>query len=697
MGRSAVGVHRLPAPAPDAERRVYTGPVNTPPVRVFAARVVATWTVLLSVALVATACSGDFQLVNVGVDDPHDVTAEPEVPRDDGAVAPSACNPLAWAWECLLPYPSNAFTQADPSSLTGLRVVIGSEAQSVIGGSVRFDPLGLYPADGFPVGSAILAVFPSGVDPAVLTRHFDAPERSLDPSRTTTLILRASDGAPVLHFAELDVNSDDLSRQALVLRPMHALVPATRYIVAMRGLSTRSGSPTLAPSSFIALRDDTPSDDPRIEASRARYEGDIFPALAAAGWPRSELQLAWDFTVGSESTDRADAMAVAERYLSDNGPPTVEVLAVDDAPSAHIAVQVRARFTMVNVLEATSDAWGALLYRDTDGKVAAQGTRPVDFLVAVPTSVASRPAGSAPAPILIVGHEFFGGANEMTQDALGGTLEALGAVGVATDWIGMNAEAVPQILADIQNLSTDGLRFTDLVHQALVNVRGLRAVVTGPLTDLTALQRDGASIYDPAALSFYGVGQGHILGAAYLGLDPGMPRGILVGGSGGFATIFSRARNFSVFIGVLRGQVASDLELQKLLQMSLFGLERIDSLRAPTWSMSVLMQHAIGDSESPTLAVRAQARSVGASLLAPAVQPVFGLPEITGPVEAPAAILAEYDFGVDPLPGVEMTLPTADNGVHDQLQHHPAAIEQLLEFIETGTVTHTCDGPCDPD
>ena len=84
------------------------------------------------------------------------------------------------------------------SKSTGLKVNIPLAALPVIGGDVIANPLGLYPADGFPSGSNIIAVFPAGIDPAVLTRHYDTPEKSLDPTQTTTLILRASDNAIVM-------------------------------------------------------------------------------------------------------------------------------------------------------------------------------------------------------------------------------------------------------------------------------------------------------------------------------------------------------------------------------------------------------------------------------------------------------------------------------------------------------------------
>ena len=76
---------------------------------------------------------------------------------------------------------------------------------------------------------------------------------------------------------------------------------------------------------------------------------------------------------------------------------------------------------------------------------------------------------------------------------------------------------------------------------------------------------------------------------------------------------------------------------------------------------------------------------------------IYGLDEVTGPVASPGLVLAEYDFGIDPPPGIEMELPNVDNGVHLQLMHHPPALDQIRQFIETGSIHNACDGPCDPD
>jgi len=56
----------------------------------------------------------------------------------------------------------------------------------------------------------------------------------------------------------------------------------------------------VASDAFAALRDGTDSDDYDVERRRDLYEQVIFPTLEEDGLARDELQLAWDFVVGSK-------------------------------------------------------------------------------------------------------------------------------------------------------------------------------------------------------------------------------------------------------------------------------------------------------------------------------------------------------------------------------------------------------------
>ena len=74
---------------------------------------------------------------------------------------------------------------------------------------------------------------------------------------------------------------------------------------------------TITPSeAFLALRDGESTNDPDVESRRARFDADVFPALAAAGAPRDELQLAWDFHTGPDVRALRQVPAARRRWAN---------------------------------------------------------------------------------------------------------------------------------------------------------------------------------------------------------------------------------------------------------------------------------------------------------------------------------------------------------------------------------------------
>src|SRR5690606_23328707 len=157
------------------------------------------------------------------------------------------------------------------------------------------DPTDWNTLDGFSPGPMIVTLFPDTgfpVDPLAsgIAFHTDfAP--SLEPSHPTVL-LRADDGERVLHFGEMDTQTNDVAKKALILRPGERLDNATRYLVAIRGLVDTMGNPIEPRLAFRALRDGIPDDEvalacgaecaAAIAARRPVFE-DVFARLEAAG------------------------------------------------------------------------------------------------------------------------------------------------------------------------------------------------------------------------------------------------------------------------------------------------------------------------------------------------------------------------------------------------------------------------------
>src|SRR5205823_6624521 len=121
--------------------------------------------------------------------------------------------------------------------------------------------------------------------------------RSLD-STAPVVLVNASTLAHHLMFVELDANATTTANRSLIIHPAVNLDEATRYIVALRNMKDSSGTVLTPNADFLAYRDNIPTGDPVKEGRRAHME-DIFTTLASAGVARSDLYLAWDFTVAS--------------------------------------------------------------------------------------------------------------------------------------------------------------------------------------------------------------------------------------------------------------------------------------------------------------------------------------------------------------------------------------------------------------
>jgi hypothetical protein len=106
-----------------------------------------------------------------------------------------------------------------------------------------------------------------------------------------------------------------------------------------------------------------------------------------------------------------------------------------------------------------------------------------------------------------------------------------------------------------------------------------------------------------------------------------------------------------------------------------------------------LLQVAIGDAQVTTLGGQLLARSYGASLVAPASRPVFGLEEKNAPFEGSALVEWRYtDVSDEPLESVPASI---SGNTHNCPRNEPLAIDQVAIFLKTGRVEQTCDGVCE--
>jgi hypothetical protein len=627
-----------------------------------------------------------------------------EAPLD----VPDGCQPLEGELSCTLPYPSDFFFQNGVVALSGAakpRTPKGLDADVVT-------PLA---PDGFSREPTIVGVLPDTVVSDGLPSVVDGAELSLDPAQSPTLLLDAETGELVPHYVDLDPHPDDDARVAIAIRPFVQLAPGRRYVVALRGVKNASGSRAAPAEGFRRLRDRDLSLDPSLAALAARFDGDVFAPLAAAGVSRGDLQLAWDFTTASQAwseRDMLDLRALVQAWLDQNPAPAVAVTDVEPDPDEYYRIITG---TITAPLYLDQAATGGVLHRGADGKVAQNGTTDVPFQIVVPRTVIGR-WGAARG--VAFGHGFFGSTAEMLGHEARVLLSTLGVVGFGIDWWGMSKDDLGTVVGLLSNAPSSTGQFVERVYQAMANwmvtTRAMRTsfalepALHRPLVgDGVIVRPDGTTnaggiLYDPSHVYYFGASMGHILGSVMSALDPDVERAVLEVGGASWEQMMPRAGPFAALNLLIKSSLSDELATQAFESMLATALDRIDPATYAPYLVGaslpgnpdrqVLLQAGIGDAGVPNCATFFQARLLGLSMVQPSPETVYGIP--LADASGLSSALTLWDFGISPDVYREPS-PPADNPVHNGLRNVPTAMAQMDAFLQTnGPVIDPCAGPC---
>lgn len=652
------------------------------------------------------------------------------------------CNPILHGVECGLPYPSDFFLVDDDALPSKKRVQIDAPAKLVALTGFSADVNDFMPEDGFSRQPSIVWTFGVRVNPD------SVPNIAADPALTTQkgfpiALIDTSDGSRVPFFVDVDARANDDAREGLVVRPLVRLKELTRYVVAVSGVEGRDGDVPV-PEAFARLRGAAlaTGPDPVLRPLLARYEREIFPFIKDAGIARDALQLAWDFTTGSDDHVTHDMFRARELTLAalERDAPVVAVDSFFDGDEAMDRVfdrrpEISWRFIKLRVTGprvVDSDDAGAVYFRDAAGDVALNGTTTFDVSVVVPRSVRD---GVAPGPVLLYGHGFFGDQGEIEGDATRNLGERSGRVMFALDWQGMSGEDIGTVTASVGDNVAESLRFGERVPQAMMNWLTLTAAIEqGVLNDLTftaggvtskpfrrPLSGPGVSgrgkdsnagdvIFDDTDVGFMGISQGHILGGVMVALNPAVRRGVFEVGGAGFTHMMFRANPFERFLFLLDLTVPDPLDQQKIAAQFQRAFDRFDPASYAPYILDdevpfgppntprgrrVMLQMGLGDSSVPNLGTTLHARYLGVPYVkATTVDAPFGLDVVAAPHDGSGFVA--YDFGVDKDEVLVADFPE-ENGVHEGVRRTEPALRQIDAFFHSGVVVAGCDdGPCGP-
>lgn len=612
------------------------------------------------------------------------------------------CNPISGAADCLFPFPSDVFLVDGEVQVSDAAIPVGN------GGAIDYASV-TGTMDGYSTYTPIFVYFPEVLSTEALTFHTDDVNTTLSPE-STTIILNADDGTPVLHFAELDARVSAEVARTVQIRLLEPLEPATRYIVAMQGLETTEGTPVAPLEGFDALRSGNVVGE--LSDLSAHMQTNVLAPLETFGVDSDELQVAWDFTTRSNESARGDVLSMIDQtraWLESNDPTISNVvvregddLNEEEAPDLRRVIEA----TMNVPLFLTSDEPGASLTRDAQGLPVAESVAEVPILILIPQSV----AGDDEAPVIQFGHGFFGDTEEMTSSFFDEFLDGYGHIGIGLNWWGLSSDDLGAVAGAITSSPADTFLIVERLKQSFVNHYVLSYVVqNGLATEAFMLddEADDAPFTDGSTLSFYGISLGHILGSTAVSVSDQLTRAVFSVGGGPLSFAMSRSAPFSALLGLLSSQLSAPVDIQKFIALSSLQLEAVDpmsytdllrenTLFDPPVEREILAQVGVGDSFVPLLASTMWTTAANISVITPSPVTVPIVTEISAPTMDDGVVF--FDFGLEePLPGTFSVIPPSDATIHSGVRESTAGQEQVDVFVRTGEITQTCDGVCDPE
>lgn len=597
---------------------------------------------------------------------------------------PGGGNPLNPA-EALYPWPSDFALRPSSETETGRELWV---EPALLPEGVPVETFAGH--DGFTRAPAILTLLPGGVEPA------DLPDLAGSMAADSPVLLLAGpDWKPVPLLVELDQTMVDPLRQPLILRPQVVLDEQTAHVVVLRtGLRDRAGALHEPSPAYVALRDGTPTDSPELESLRPGFDL-VEEALAAAGVAPDDAVLAWSFHTRSEAQvvtptlHMHDVMATA---------PLGAWTPISDTVDGDLR-EVLGTFEVPDFIGTEQ-----LLELDAAGLPVQKGTRTVEVLVTIPTTV------TEPRPVVAFGHGFFSLKEEPTWGSLQQVTVPWAFPTISADFLGFNEHAFGDTALVIGGDLDGGYQITAQQLQSQAQFTALQRLVTEQLADAITEDR-GAGVFHPldgSRVHYMGISNGGSQGLPIVAASPVLDRGVLVVPGGAWTHMLQRAWQWTSMGVLLTIRYTDPVDMQLVVSMMQQVLDPVDGLNfagglgaepyAGRNPKQLSLHEAVGDAEVANMVTEWVARSADVPLLVPSSRDVWGLTEVDAHDPQTAGLpsaLYIYDEGYPPLP--EGNVPPEENGAHETIRDLDAYIEHVGRFLEDGVHTWACDGPCDPE
>ena len=470
------------------------------------------------------------------------------------------CDPIDPA-ACLLPWPNDFYTKADPTTATGKRLnLLPTSTPRNVGGK-PIDVVELNRHDGFSPGSAVITRVPGLDSQQAFDNSRLVSEGDMDKAFAKwqpAVVIDADTGKRHLIWAELDMHSETTdSERVLIIRPGKNFEEGHRYIVALRNLKDASGRTIQPNAAFKAFRDKLPTGNPLAESRRAHME-DIFTRLGRAKIERESLYLAWDFTVASEKDRSERILFMRDSAFAELGDSNLADLKVEgDAPEFTVDSvtdqsdgrrKVTGTFKVPCFLDKPGCVPGSKMA--FAGPTATLPTRiPGNFQTATYTCFVPRKAISGeegPSRPSLYGHGLLGGQGEVGSGPQRDMVTRFNMTYCATDWYGFATEDLGSVGLTLLDASNFPL-LADRMQQGFLAFHFLGRLAIHPqgfASDPAFQRTDGAPAIDMTRLYYDGNSQGGIMGGAVMATSPDATRGVLGVPAMNYSTLLQRSVDF---------------------------------------------------------------------------------------------------------------------------------------------------------
>jgi hypothetical protein len=447
---------------------------------------------------------------------------------------------MAMSDDCMFPFPSAFHEREDAAAKTGVRVNLDAMMLPLRDGVTPIDVAPYNAADGFSPVVPILVHFGVDIDTSSLPgpRELD---KSLEDSSPVALF-NLETGKRVLFFAEMDVNKvpDYPDRYAFIIRPQEPMDMGARHLVVIRSdLRDAAGSSLEPPPVFKALRDGDTHVSPAIDAMRPRYE-DLFRFAGEHGYAREGLLLAWDFQVASEDYLLGSVLSMREEALkaSSAGELGYTITKITPNPNEYILKIIEGDFEVPTFLR-DDDSFE---YDGEHHPVRQAANRKYPFTMIIP----QKAALGEPLPLIVLGHGIFGNGRDFLTGAGDGQAiqklaEEMGAVGIATDWIGLSSNDLlrlaGEVAADLDRLPI----VTDQLQQSLINTLVMTKLARGALQGDPQVKVAAGPLLDLSKTYYWGASLGGIQGSSFISISDDIARGAFGVPGSAWSTMLSRS------------------------------------------------------------------------------------------------------------------------------------------------------------